>query len=310
MTNRLSNFIAAHSEALETALHHWLPLSEKAGAEPLNEALRYALFPGGKRLRPMLTLIAAELVAGDVQKALPAACALEFLHTSSLILDDLPAMDDADLRRGRPTVHLVCGENMALLAALALFNQAYALLAHAACQSGAPKIVEKLMAEAAHCLGADGMIGGQAVDLEMRSGSVGLQALASRNLKTTALMRLTMTAGAIACGAAEAEVAALARFGECLGLAYQVCDDLLDELGDSALMGKPAWQDARHLRPTFVAELGIEGAQRLALSLAEEGRSALRERFGDGHEVRLLTDTMEQVLSGVVKLDLAASLVN
>ncbi len=305
MTKQLANFIAAHGPALETALHHWLPLSEKAGAEPLNEALRYALFPGGKRLRPMLTLIGTKLIAGDMQRALPAACALEFLHTSSLILDDLPAMDDADLRRGRPTVHLACGESMALLAALALFNQAYALLAHTA----APKVVEKLLAEAAYCLGSDGMIGGQAVDLAMRGGSVGPEALASRNLKTTALMRLTMTAGAIACGAAEADVTALARFGECLGLAYQVCDDLLDELGDSKLTGKPAWQDTRHRRPTFVTELGVAGAQRLAVTLAEEGGLALRERFRDCHEVSLLTDTMEQVLSGAVKLGLITEMV-
>lgn len=214
MTEQLANFIAAHQPALAAALQRWLPLSDRAGAESLNEALRYAVFPGGKRLRPMLTLIGTRLVDGDLQQALPAACAIEFLHTSSLILDDLPAMDDADLRRGRPTVHLIYGESMALLASLALFNQAYALLAHAACQSGAPALVEKLMGKAAYCLGADGMIGGQAVDLELRSGSVGPEALASRNLKTTALMRLTMTAGAIAGGASEAEVTALARFGE------------------------------------------------------------------------------------------------
>lgn len=309
MTEQLANFIAAHEPALAAALQRWLPLSDRAGAESLNEALRYAVFPGGKRLRPMLTLIGTRLVDGDLQQALPAACAIEFLHTSSLILDDLPAMDDADLRRGRPTVHLIYGESMALLASLALFNQAYALLAHAACQSGAPALVEKLMGEAAYCLGADGMIGGQAVDLELRSGSVGPEALASRNLKTTALMRLTMTAGAIAGGASEAEVTALARFGECLGLAYQVCDDVLDELGDSKLTGKPAWQDARHRRPTFVAELGLAGAQRLAVTLAEEGGAVLQERFGNRHEVCLLTDTMEQVLSGVVKLGLVTEMV-
>src|SRR5690242_4830609 len=124
MTDRLANFIAAHGPALEAALERWLPLSNQAGAERLNEALRYAVFPGGKRLRPMLTIIATKLVAGDVQKALPAACAVEFLHSSSLILDDLPAMDDADLRRGRPSVHLFCGEGIATLAALTMLNQA------------------------------------------------------------------------------------------------------------------------------------------------------------------------------------------
>jgi geranylgeranyl diphosphate synthase type II len=309
MSDRLENFTALYGPPLEAALKRWLPLSDQGGAERLNEALRYAAFSGGKRLRPMLTLISTQLVDGDVSQAMPAACAIEFLHTSSLILDDLPAMDDADLRRGRPAVHLVFGESAALLAALALLNQAYALLARAASQSGAPARVEKLITEAVSCIGADGMIGGQAVDLERQVVGAGTMALASRNLKTTALMRLMMTAGAIGCGADEADVAVLARFGERLGWAYQVCDDLLDELSESELTGKTARQDARHLRPTFVAELGSEGAYRLALTLAEEGKSAIIERFGYRREARLLTDAVDLVLGGVVKLDLATSLV-
>jgi geranylgeranyl pyrophosphate synthase len=126
--------------------------------------------------------------------------------------------------------------------------------------------------------------------------NAGPEALASRNLKTTALLRLTMTAGAIGCGAGEAYVAALARFGECLGSAYQVCDDLLDEIGDSGTTGKTARQDARHLRPTFVAELGIEGAHRLAMALAEEGKAAIIERFGRRHEASLLIDAADLVM--------------
>jgi geranylgeranyl diphosphate synthase type II len=293
MTDRLAQFIAAHKESLEAALELWLPLSERAGAEPLNRALRYAVFPGGKRLRPMLTLMATKLVAGDLSKALPAACAIEFLHTSSLILDDLPAMDDADLRRGRPATHLIFGESVALLAALALFNQSYALLARAASDG---QTATKLIAEAARCIGANGMIGGQAVDLAPRAVKIGAEASASRNLKTTALMRLTMIAGAIASGADEADLSALSRFGECLGAAYQVCDDLLDELSASELTGKTARQDARHLRPTSVAELGVEGARRLAMSLAEESKAVISERFGLRHEASLLIDVVNLVM--------------
>lgn len=304
MKEQLANFIAAHGLEIDAALRRWLPLSNRVGAEPLNEALQYALFPGGKRLRPVLTLIGTKLVGGDVQRALPAACAIEFLHTSSLIFDDLPAMDDADLRRGRLAVHKVYGESMALLAALALFNQAYALLAHTAAQNGSLALVEHLMHETTQCLGANGVIGGQAVDLA--SMSVAPEDMASRNLKTTALMRLTMTAGAIAAGASEADVKALAHFGECLGLAYQVCDDLLDELGDSALTGKPAWQDARHLRPSFVAELGTAGAQRLALTLADEGKATVRARFGTRPETNLLIEAIERVVSDVAKLEIVA----
>jgi geranylgeranyl diphosphate synthase type II len=309
MTNRLANFIHAYQATIEAALERWLPLSDQIRAESLNEALRYAVFPGGKRLRPVLTLIGAKLVEGDVEKALPAACAVEFLHTSSLLLDDLPAMDDADWRRGRPSTHLVCGEGVTLLAALALFNQSYALLARAAGASGAPALIERLIAEAARCIGPDGMIGGQAVDLALREAGAP-EALASRNLKTTALMRLTLTAGAIACGAREADVEALTRFGECLGAAYQVCDDLLDELGERKTIGKPARQDARHLRASFVEELGVEGAHRLAMTMAGEGEAAITERFGHRHEARLLIDAMILLIRDVEKLMPVAEVAN
>lgn len=306
MTNRLAQFISAHSQMIESALERWLPLSTKPGADRFNQAVRYAVFPGGKRLRPMLTLIGAKLPGGDLQHALPAACAMEFLHTSSLILDDLPAMDDADMRRGRPAVHLVHGESTAMLAALALLNQSYALLAHSTRHNS--KLAQPLIAEAAACIGADGMIGGQAIDLELRSATVGQEALTNRNLKTTALMRLTMTAGALSCGATEAEVSALAQYGENLGAAYQVCDDLLDELGETELIGKPARQDERHLRPSFVAELGVEGAYDLAMSLAEGGKTAITRQFGFRHESLLLMDAVEFVIRDVEKFGLNAQL--
>ncbi|MEO6723803.1 MAG: polyprenyl synthetase family protein [Blastocatellia bacterium] len=306
MPNQLPDFIAHHRPALEAALDRWLPLSLQRGAERLNEALRYAVFSGGKRLRPMLTLIGASLVGCDAEDSLPASCAVEFLHTSSLILDDLPAMDDADLRRGRPTLHLVLGEGVAVLAALALLNQSYALFALTARRRSKPGQVERLIAEAVECIGADGMIGGQVADLELRAASAAPDAFASRNLKTTALMRLTMTAGAMACGAGEADTAALARFGECLGLAYQACDDLIDEIGENALAGKTVGQDARHLRPTFVTELGIEGARRLALKLAGEGKAAIIERFGQCYETQLLAEVLDSVIREVEKFELMA----
>src|SRR5262245_58264083 len=251
MFDRLTNFIAGAMPMIEAALEQSLPLSARHGAERLNEALRAAVFPGGKRWRPILTLLGTMTAGGSAQSALPIACAIEFLHTSSLILDDLPAMDDAQMRRGRAALHLLYGEGFALLAALALLNQAYALLARAG--------TERLIAESARCIGTDGMIGGQAADLDIRASGGNSHALASRQLKTTALARLTIIAGAVADGADERDVAALARYGECLGAAYQICDDLLDELGESATIGKNVGQDARHLRPTFTAQLGAEG---------------------------------------------------
>lgn len=301
MTNRFERFINEHQGKLEAALERWLPVSSQLGAEALNEALRYAVFPGGKRLRPVLTLVATKLVGGDLEKALPAACAIEFLHTSSLVLDDLPAMDDADWRRGRRSTHLVWGEDVTLLAALALLNQSYALLAHAAVENGAPASISDLIAEVTSCIGSEGMIGGQAVDLGPRA-TVASAFLASRNLKTTSLMRLTLTAGAIASGACKADAAALARFGECLGATYQVYDDLLDEFGDRHATGKTARQDARHRRVSFVKELGVEGARRLAIELAEEGEETISRRFGHREEARLLIEAMNLLIHDIQKL--------
>lgn len=279
---------------LEAGLSEWLPVSGQPQAGQLNEALRYAVFPGGKRWRPFLTLIGAGLAGGCARKALPAACAVEFLHTSSIILDDLPAMDDADLRRGRAALHLAFGESVALLAALALLNESYSLLARSARAGGEAMLIN----EVTRCVGADGMIGGQVVDLALRGEANGAEALASRKLKTTALMRLTMTAGALACGAAEEEAAALANFGERLGTAYQICDDLLDELAETESVGKTVRQDARHQCPTFVAELGVDGAHRLAASLVEGGLAALADKFGRRHEMDVLAEAAGLILRG------------
>jgi geranylgeranyl diphosphate synthase type II len=291
MSERLTNFITRRQPMIEAALEQSLPLSAQHGAERLNEALRAAVFPGGKRWRPILTLLGTMAAGGDEQSAMPIACAIEFLHTSSLILDDLPAMDDARLRRGRAALHLIYGEGLAMLAALALLNQAYALLARTGpC---------RLIAEAARCIGTDGMIGGQAADLDIRASRGNSHALASRQLKTSALARLTIIAGAVASGAGERDIAALARYGECLGAAYQICDDLLDESGESALIGKNVGQDARHLRSTFTAQFGAEEAQRLALGLLAEGEQALRERFGERRAARLLIEAADMVIGGI-----------
>ena len=292
MPDELYDVMAATRPLVERSLREYLPLSRRRGAERLNDALEDAVFPGGKRFRPLLTLIGAELVGGDLQTAMPAACAVEFLHTTSLVLDDLPAMDDADLRRGRPTLHLVYGESLAMLAALALLNQAYALLARV--PAGVPGRAERLIAEAASCIGADGMIGGQAADLDVTLQ--GRDAIASRNLKTAALMRLTMSAGAIACGADEDDVTALSLYGEGLGIAYQIRDDLLDEMGNAEAVGKTVKQDERHRRASFVKELGIEGANEMAHSLAAQGKAAIAERFGERQETRLLAGANSLIL--------------
>jgi geranylgeranyl diphosphate synthase type II len=310
LNESLQDFITAHRRELDDALRARLPVSALAGARRLNDALDYALFPGGKRLRPALALLAADLAGAARAQGLLVACAVEYLHSSSLILDDLPAMDDADVRRNRRALHLVFGEGVAVLAAVALLNQGYALLAEAARRGAQPDATAALLHEAALCVGADGMVGGQAVDLEMRAGCTDNTALAGRDLKTVALMRLMMTAGAHACGAADEDARALAHFGECFGRAYQMCDDILDELGASDLLGKPARQDARHWRANAVGQFGIDGARRLAAELVERGTARLATRFGPRREVRLLAQAAASVLHRTDALAVSADVLS
>lgn len=291
----LFEFIADRREELEGALREWLPVSSHAGTERFNEALRYAVFPGGKRLRPVFALLGARLAGTPVRQALLCACAIEFLHNSSLIMDDLPGMDDADVRRNRRALHLVYGEGLAVLAAVALLNRSYELLVQAATDAGRPCAAAALMREAVACVGSDGMIGGQVVDLEAPA-SESSERLASRDLKTIALMRLMMVCGAMARGAEGADINALAKFGQCLGQAYQIADDLLDRDGDVRLTGKPPGQDARHLRPNVISGLGVGAAYSRASNLIEEAKGALVERFGERREVRLLAEAADLVM--------------
>jgi len=295
LSEQLATFVAARRERIEESLWLRLPVSTLPRAGRLNEALEYAVFPGGKRLRPALALLASELAGASREQGLAVACAAEFLHSSSLILDDLPSMDDASLRRQRPALHLVFGEGVALLASVALLNQSYALLAEAA-RGGADNACGALVREAARCVGSDGMVGGQVVDLLTRSAETDAEALACREMKTVALMRLMMTAGALAAGASAGDTRALADFGESFGRAYQLCDDVSDETCPCEATGKPARQDARHLRASAVVRLGAGGAHELAHRLVTRGVSRLYDQFGARDEVMLLADAAYLVL--------------
>lgn len=297
MTKKFQGFIAGNQGEVEEALRRRLPSSSLPAARRLNEALDYALFPGGKRLRPMLSLLASDLVGVPRKDAMTIACALEFLHSSSLIIDDLPGMDDASTRRNRLALHIVFGEGMAMLAALALLNQSYALLAEAARSCGRARAVESVIAEAARVVGAEGMIGGQAIDIDIRTSNGDSDTLAGRDLKTAALMRLMMTAGALAREAADDDTRALAEFGDCLGRAYQICDDLLDDSGSGDVTGKTTDQDARHMRATSISLLGAKRARGRAEQLIACGLSRLVDRFGARFEVELLAEAACVVLS-------------
>jgi geranylgeranyl diphosphate synthase type II len=214
-----------------------------------------------------------------LEQALPVACGVEFVHAASLVVDDLPVFDNALVRRGSPAVHAMFGQDFAILAALALLNQAYALFAN----------VEGLVAEAARAIGCDGMIGGQAADVVGASHP-------DRVSKTAALVRLAVIAGAMTAGARLAEITVLSYYGEQVGTVYQICDDLMDEISHAVHTGKPARQDVRNRRATYVTELGIEGARRRAFDLAECAKAALRKQFGPLTEVELLAEWVDLIL--------------
>jgi geranylgeranyl diphosphate synthase, type II len=227
MSVQLAAFMEQYRPRLEQALLNRLPLSDKPGTEMFNSAVSYAMFPGGKRMRPLFTLLAASALGGNPDQALPIACSIEYFHACSLIFDDLPAMDNAVERRGKRPTHQVFGEDVAMLVGLALFNQGYALLG----QIDSWRKGRRLMAEMAACIGANGMIGGQVVDLRLgEKENVRLRPVSY--LKTTSLMRLMLTAGAIGADADDGRVEAMAAFGENLGEAYQMLDDIVDEAED------------------------------------------------------------------------------
>ena len=235
--------------------------------EPVHQAMHYALTGPGKRIRPVLTLVVADLFGARSAQVLDLACAVEMVHACSLILDDLPSMDNASLRRGRPTVHLQFGENVALLASLALLNRAYALVAESAQRLALRRYsAEDMVHHLAAAIGSDGLIGGQALDLLSKPEELDLEVLEYiHSHKTGALFMAAGELGAMAADAKRKDLEVVARFAKNLGLAFQISDDLLDVLGTPEETGKDVGQDTAKV--TFVKLLGVEGAQALEAEL-------------------------------------------
>jgi geranylgeranyl pyrophosphate synthase len=235
--------------------------------EAVHQAMHYALTGPGKRVRPVLTLAVAELFGQRAEPVLDVACAVEMVHACSLVLDDLPAMDDARLRRGRPTVHRAFGEAVALLAALGLLNRAYALVAEAAHGLSLKRYTgEDMVHHLAAAIGSDGLIGGQALDLLARPEELDLELLEYvHSHKTGALFMAAGELGAMAADARRRDLDLVSRFAKNLGLAFQISDDLLDVLATPEETGKDAGQDAAKV--TFVKLMGVEGARTLAAEL-------------------------------------------
>jgi len=277
----------AEVDAVESALQAWVPADAPAG---LGLAMRYGVLDGGKRVRPLLVLAASQAVHGDRNAAMRAACAVELIHAYSLVHDDMPCMDNDVLRRGKPTVHVQFGEAQAMLAGDAMQALAFEVLTP---DDGVPPALQaRLCSLLARSAGHAGMAGGQAIDLASIGQPLGEHALRDmHHRKTGALLQASVLMGA-ACGeATPAQWAALADYGDALGLAFQVVDDILDVTQASATLGKTAGKDLDNNKPTYVTALGLDAALRHANELRDKAQAALsRSGLIDAAWLSLLAD--------------------
>ncbi|HZH33349.1 MAG TPA: polyprenyl synthetase family protein [Pyrinomonadaceae bacterium] len=289
----LWQYVGAVKPEIENALGEHLPLAPVSVSTNFNDALHYALFPGGKRLRPVLTLLGAELVGGRRERVLTASVAVEFVHTSSLIFDDLPCMDDAMERRGKTALHQKFGEDMAVLIGLALLNSSYGLIFAgmkddcSACSTVAIRAHRELV----NCIGTSGMVGGQSVDLALtqKENLEPNQFESLRNLKTSALIRMAISLGAILSGANHKQLEALSKFSELLGDAYQTSDDLLD-LGEDLHISQ-----TNERRTTFALERGVEATTARVSDFIVEAKDVLSAEFGASKPVDLLCELADYI---------------
>jgi geranylgeranyl diphosphate synthase type II len=259
-------------------------IPDTAGIE---EAMRYSLLAGGKRIRPVLALATARSLGREPESVLPAAAALELIHTYSLIHDDLPAMDDDELRRGRPTSHMVYGENVAILAGDGLFAEAVRLFAEQ--QEGDPRAVLAGLSELLAAIGVDGMVGGQYIDVT----ETGLDADALRrlhSLKTGRLIAASVGVVLALGGLSESETIPYRRFAEELGVLFQIVDDILDVTGSDEELGKPRGSDERHGKLTYVSLFGLDEARKLAAESHRKAHDALAAVNGDPRDLSQITD--------------------
>ena len=270
-----------HRRAVEQALDQYIAPDDDSPAQ-VYEAMRHSVFAGGKRLRPILVLAGAEVTGLDAQAVLPAACAVELVHTYSLIHDDLPAMDDSPTRRGRPTCHVLYGEAMAVLAGDALHALAFELLARTMEISGIPgNRVVRAIAEVARGIGTRGMVGGQVLDILASQEPVAPGDVHKiHHLKTGSLIRACVRVGGILGGASPDDLDALSRYGDNVGLAFQIVDDILDVVGEETKLGKGTGSDAAQAKITFPGMFGLAASRRLAQGATTQAMLAL-EPLGD-----------------------------
>ncbi|MBX3747556.1 MAG: polyprenyl synthetase family protein [Verrucomicrobiae bacterium] len=284
----LPSYLASRTDAVNAALRRWLPPPATRPAT-LHRAMHYSLFAGGKRIRPALVLAAAEACGGNPDDALPAACAVECIHTYSLIHDDLPAMDNDDFRRGKPTNHKVFGEGVAILAGDALLTAAFEILAQAPARPRYPVALQ--IRELASAAGSRELIAGQVADLEGEGRRLTVPQLRYiHERKTSALLRASACLGGMSANATPARLKALADFGYHVGLAFQVIDDILDVTQSTETLGKTAGKDVRAEKATYPSILGLEPSRKVAERLTARAFAALKPFRGAATALEALAD--------------------
>jgi geranylgeranyl diphosphate synthase type II len=278
------DYLKGKKRVIDEALKHVIS-KETDFPQSLHKAMRYALFPGGKRIRPILAIAAYEMIGGRGDGILPYACALELIHTYSLIHDDLPALDDDDYRRGKPTTHKVFGEAMAILAGDALLTEAFRLMSTQGLGGEVdPRVAIEAIGEISRASGSAGMIAGQVVDMESEGKTVELPILEFIHThKTGSLILTCVRVGGRLAGARDIEMDALTRYGKAIGLAFQITDDILDVEGSVASMGRPPGVDRARNKVTYPALLGLEESKRRFKELIGKAIEAV-DLFGDRGE--------------------------
>jgi len=273
----LKNYLKERCKLVDDALDNFLPRPDDLPAS-LHKSMRYSVFAGGKRIRPILMLAACEAVGGNIAHAMPAACAMEMIHTYSLIHDDLPAMDDDDFRRGNPTNHKVFGEAVAILAGDALLTEAFILMSSAATALAvSPDVLVQVIHEISFCAGSKGMVGGQVADMESE-GRSGIDLATVQYIhthKTGALIKASVKSGALLGGGKDKELDSLIRYGEAVGLAFQIADDILDIEGTTEEIGKDAGSDQARGKATYPAVMGLSESKKRASELVGIALDAL-----------------------------------
>lgn len=259
---------------VEDALYHFFPAKDRY-PEIIYKAMRHSLFSGGKRFRSVLCLLTGEAFGAEIDEILPTACGLEYIHTYSLIHDDLPAIDNDDLRRGKPTCHVLFGEDIAILAGDALFAEAFYLIASSQTKVEAARIL-KVIEELAYASGVRGMVSGQVADLQSADKQVKTDILNFiHERKTGELITSAARAGAVIADASDTELEKVTRFAQQLGLAFQITDDILDVVGETDLLGKEVGSDERHNKATFPSLFGLDEAKRKAKEAVDNAINAL-----------------------------------